>query len=332
MTLVSGVFVAILVVVGIGMMAARTATSKQLETRPVRRPTGELTVQMAQRLRLRIDSKQHLVGRKRRMEVRLIENVGSWHVSVSPSCLMPVNTHMRCEVDGEAVRWDYLDGPRTDLVWLMQDEQVVEASRRLASRGFDVQVRGSDVVMYSESRNIDAALEGALDLAAAIAARRLQSVRALVDRLEVDADRFVRPDRLDGPGLIRLVADVDDRPIEIVMPWLDRGVWRASVKATLCTPLPPGTYMAGVTEEGEPSVELGDLIVDSSPVVVQTSDPAALRERICTDGVRGPLLDAICANVGSQVTATCIQVEIAEGALDIDGAVSNVLDLIEGLG
>ena len=293
-----------------------------------RRRTSEVTHEMARRLRLRVDSSGHLVGRKKRLKVRLIETVGSWEISVWPNCLLPPQTHLRLEVEGPSMVWDCVSGPRTDLLWLVQDEAVMEATRVLAQAGFVVSVQDTAVVTYASGNDLEAGLAHAIDLARAISERRQASVRALVARLGVEPDRYERPDQLDGPGLFRVVTP----EVQVVVPWLDMGVWRASVKASLKTPLPSGTWMKAVEEDAEPSVEIGDLIVDSSPVVVQTSDPDALRERICTDGVRGPLLDAICANPGSQLTETGIEVHVVEGALDIDAAVANVLELVEGLG
>lgn len=109
------------------------------------------------------------------------------------------------------------------------------------------------------------------------------------------------------------------------------GTLGISVRGTLLTPMPPGTRASHKDLPPEQPVRLEDPVLDGL-IALTTREAAATRERLCTDAVRGPLLDVLHAHPGSVLRARTVELVVPEDAGDPAPLIRKVVDLVRALG
>ena len=78
--------------------------------------------------------------------------------------------------------------------------------------------------------------------------------------------------------------------------------------------------------------QLGDLILDSSPLWIESPDPEALAARLCRDEVREPLLGLLCESPDSLLLTDRLFLVRREGVLDVGRLLDEALELARALG
>lgn len=131
-----------------------------------------------------------------------------------------------------------------------------------------------------------------------------------------------------GGHFYRLVGEIDGVPVKVE----GTGDLRTprllglTVRATLPAPLPSETRVVHHATPPERAVRLEDPILDTM-VAVSCRDPAAVRERLCLDEVRGPLLDVVHAHPGSILRSTAVELVVAREAGDPAPLIRKAVDL-----
>ena len=276
--------------------------------------------QLAERVGLDVDGNGVIRGRMGDVlvEIHLASKANHWRYTAGLGAWMPSRISAEPGRDGT---WRIADGPEVDLAWWFDDGEVSLATTAILGRGWTPKL-GDDVSLVASGGAAKAALETLTRLARALRQRRARPVWSLERRM--GREPSPEPELLE-----ELVGTIDGVELVVTLPYVDREEWKAKVVARLRTPLPNATRLFGGSGR---STDLGDLVLDSAPLVIQTPDPQALNARIATDAVRGPLLDELCTYTDSELTTNELRIHRTEGALDIEGLVDRALELVNALG
>ena len=170
-----------------------------------------------------------------------------------------------------------------DVRELMCDPDVLKNLRSVVHNGGKLTLRGRDLEIRVRGRHLENAeprvrMATELVLALARARRKHWSAVAAVHGLEPEGHNRMKNGVLD-------------------VTWRE-GV--TEIRGRVRRFLPTGTRVMHV-DKGVGKVKLGDPILDTM-VSIETSDPAALSERLSDDEVRGALLEVVHGFPGSMVT------------------------------
>ena len=198
-------------------------------------------------------------------------------------------------------------------------EQALLAVHELQAR---VHIENAQLELYTPGDHLDdpqRAIAHAVQLVVALAEARRRHWRAVAGAYGLTLSASL--DALHGTvGGIDVAAEYGSRP----------GTTTPTViQATLRRPLPEGTHIvrAGL---GPSRVTLGDPVLDAM-LAMQTSDGTALAERLCTDEVRGPLLEVVHGHPRSEVTPTRVWLVMDWPGAAFPTAFAAVVDLARAL-
>ena len=223
------------------------------------------------------------------------------------------------ELDDRLTLW----GPRDDVRALLDLPAIAAQLRELLDddvllrfddQGLQLHVRGVPIAVGVEAVQRALAFASALEDALARPWSELQRQLGLRD--ESDDRRR------------RLAGNVHGVPLIVQQHRPGRGDLVLRVTAQLTRPLPEATLLCHPDRGQGRSQPLGDPVLDRLHVLGATE---ALRERLCRDEVRAPLMELLHGNPGSVLTADRIGVLLYDATLDPRPWVDRVLELERAL-
>lgn len=219
----------------------------------------------------------------------------------------------------------HIRGPLPEIRQLLTEPAVDAAIRALLAAEFQLLLEPSRLITKHAGDRYEGLAERVaqtLDLARALRDCWERPWADLVERLGL------RDESTDD--LRKLAGNVDG--VALVVQQHKRTFAQTTLRVTaqLRTPLPLRTTLVHPAHGQGPSADLPDPIL-AGQVHARSDDPEALAARVCTDAVRGPLMEVVHGHPPSVVTSNRIGLLVPDSPLDPRPWVDVVLELEQAL-